>query len=492
VKTLFSRITISRKLLLISISFSLPIVVLLGMLVVQINSSINFARWELSGNEYLRPLVELLDLIPQNELAIKFAGPSKDQLSQLHSRIDKAFAVLEAVNQKSGETLQFTAEGLAKRKREHVVLENVKREWQELRAGAERLAPAALQEQHRHLVADLRMMITHVGDMSNLILDPDLDSYYLMDATLLAVPQTQDRLAAVMDYGASVLQGRTVGEAERSQLAVYAALLKESDKERITADLETALNEDGNFYGPSETLQRRIPDLAASYGKAADAFNNLTSGLATTSSPTLEPTAYLAAGQAVRSASYALWLGGIEELDILLQKRIAHYESLRLTEIFLTALSLIVSATFVFFITRSITAPLEEVMRSLGGSAEQVNTAVRELAAANDMLAKSTSEQAAAQEETCASLEEISSVVKRNADSSQQARRLTTETRATAEDGAADMQQLRQAMDAIKASGDGVTKIIKTIDQIAFQTNILALNAAVKPRALAKPAWVSP
>src|SRR5262245_1718897 len=182
-KTLFSRMTVSRKLLFISISFSLPIMVLLGMLVVQINSSINFARWELSGNEYLRPLVELLDLIPQHELALKFAGPSRDQLPQLRSKIDNAFAALEAVNKTSGETLQFTAEGLAKRKREHVVPENVKREWQELKVGAEKLAPAALQEQHRHLVADLRMMITHVGDMSNLILDPDLDSYYLMDAT---------------------------------------------------------------------------------------------------------------------------------------------------------------------------------------------------------------------------------------------------------------------------------------------------------------------
>ena len=50
-------------------------------------------------------------------------------------------------------------------------------------------------------------MITHAGDMSNLILDPDLDSRYLMDATLLGLPQTQDRLATVTAYGTRILAG---------------------------------------------------------------------------------------------------------------------------------------------------------------------------------------------------------------------------------------------------------------------------------------------
>src|SRR4029434_7758766 len=117
----------------------------------------------------------------------------------------------------------FTPDGLAQRKREHVEAETVAREWTALKGKA-----SAAGEGHLHLASDLRTMITHAGDTSNLILDPDLDSYYTMDITLLAVPQTQDRIARLTIEGLKAL-ATPEGSDERRHLAIGAALLRESD-----------------------------------------------------------------------------------------------------------------------------------------------------------------------------------------------------------------------------------------------------------------------
>ena len=133
-----------------------------------------------------------------------------------------------------------------------------------------------------------------------------------------------------------------------------------------------------------------------------------------------------------------------------------------------------------FLVARSIPKPFAAVIRQLSDAAD-ANTNSSTLISQNSMvLADGASEQAASLEETSASLEEISSMAKRNSDSAHRANELTRQTRTAADAGTHDVQAMNLAMDAIKASSDGIAKIIKTIDEIAFQTNILALNAAVE------------
>jgi methyl-accepting chemotaxis protein len=133
-----------------------------------------------------------------------------------------------------------------------------------------------------------------------------------------------------------------------------------------------------------------------------------------------------------------------------------------------------------FVVARNIPRPFAAVIRRLGEAAEG-NTASSALISENSStLADGASTQAASLEQTSASLEEISSMARRNADGARRANELTRQTRTAADAGTQDVQAMNLAMDAIKASSDGIAKIIKTIDEIAFQTNILALNAAVE------------
>jgi len=141
---------------------------------------------------------------------------------------------------------------------------------------------------------------------------------------------------------------------------------------------------------------------------------------------------------------------------------------------------LVVLTGLYFFNQHAIVRPLTRSVEQLQATGEQTVQAAREISNTSQLLAEGASEQAAAIEETSASLEELSSMTKRNAENSQQANELARQTRAAADKGVTDMQELNTAMAALRASSDDIAKIIKTIDEIAFQTDILALNAAVE------------
>ena len=142
------------------------------------------------------------------------------------------------------------------------------------------------------------------------------------------------------------------------------------------------------------------------------------------------------------------------------------------------------SATLLVAVTwwagRSLSRSLVSRITNLRASGEYVAAVSAQVSAASQRLADGASEQAASLEETSASLEEMTSMVKLNAAAANKAKALACETHVAAETGAADMADLRSAMNEIKASSGEIGKIVRDIDEIAFQTNILALNAAVE------------
>ena len=129
-----------------------------------------------------------------------------------------------------------------------------------------------------------------------------------------------------------------------------------------------------------------------------------------------------------------------------------------------------------FHFSDAINATLTDV----ANTANQVTEGVGVIAASSQSLAQGATEQAGSIQELSASISEVSQRVKQNAEGAENAKILSSEAESIMLVSVSDMALARKAMGDISATSKDIVKVIKTIDDIAFQTNILALNAAVE------------
>lgn len=131
-------------------------------------------------------------------------------------------------------------------------------------------------------------------------------------------------------------------------------------------------------------------------------------------------------------------------------------------------------------ISNMVTRPIKSAIDGLSMGSDEVSSAASQVASASQALAEGASEQAAAVQETSSTLEETSSMVHQNRENTQQAAVLARQAKQYAEQSNSEMVKMSTSMADLKNSSNEIAKIIKVIDEIAFQTNILSLNAAVE------------
>jgi methyl-accepting chemotaxis protein len=123
---------------------------------------------------------------------------------------------------------------------------------------------------------------------------------------------------------------------------------------------------------------------------------------------------------------------------------------------------------------------LTRIVGEVQHGSQAVSTAARQIAKGNDDLSQRTQEQASSLEETAASMEEMTATVKQNAENASHANKLAGSAREQAEHGGQVAARAVAAMVEINASSRKIADIVGLIDEIAFQTNLLSLNAAVE------------
>ena len=128
----------------------------------------------------------------------------------------------------------------------------------------------------------------------------------------------------------------------------------------------------------------------------------------------------------------------------------------------------------------NINAKLSDTLHEINLSADQVSSGSEQVASGAQALSQGATEQASSVEELAATVNEITAEIEKNAESAEEANKLAYNAGIALNSTQSMMKELVSAMGEINKSSDEIGRIIKTIEDIAFQTNILALNAAVE------------
>ena len=128
----------------------------------------------------------------------------------------------------------------------------------------------------------------------------------------------------------------------------------------------------------------------------------------------------------------------------------------------------------------NINTTLRKIMGDISAASEQVLIGANQISMSATDLANGASQQASSVEELNASIDLINHETKKNAENAEEATTLSGKSTRYAGDGNAAMKQMLDAMNQIKGSSSNISKIIRTIQDIAFQTNLLSLNASVE------------
>ncbi|MDR3709689.1 MAG: methyl-accepting chemotaxis protein [Capsulimonadaceae bacterium] len=514
------RLKYRYKFAVIGASFLLPLAVVLFFFQTDVNTNNSFCLTERDGIVYCKPVLRLFEHVIRHEnLAVDatLAGSASGSAGLAASERD-VYADIADVNRVDARL----GAGLSASKD----WEAIKDQWEKTKSvsgGAQTLIDA-----HVALLTQITNFLANVGTNSNLILDPDIDSYYTMDSLLTQVPIIAANVAEARDTARVIAATHISNEQQRTRLVVLGGGI-DSAVSAMTSDVARAC-------AATPALKSNLGVAHAAASDALAPFSKFLSSDATSGAASPDAISRLGDDAQSRFADYLS--SGMPVLDKLLEHRSTQFV-VRRSAVDLCAVVFLGLAAYLFIgfyravtaiadslvatttkmathehastdapvviarvngtdelanVVNKLLATLEEADANLKAKSAELlalvgetqNTAdsivhqSREIATASNDLASRAADQTSSLDRTAARTQQITASVRLGVEHARNAETLARAALSGANTGAAVSRDAVEAIREVDVVSRQISSVVSTIEDLAFQTNLLALNASVE------------
>ena len=346
------RLSIRSRLFSIVVAFAIPLVILIYFTIDNINNDIRLANLEMKGTQYERPLVKILAEVGNHRLTrmrIVEGNNSPEivkEYAEYENNIEKLLGEITNIDEDFGSDLPP----------HRATLHN---NWNSIKSSNIDDYGA-----YGEMFNNLNKMIVRVGDASTLILDPDLDSYYLMDIFLNRLPKTVRRISDVA-FGLypQLIPDQPAPVDIRTEAKIAEHFFRELALETVISDMETVFKEDKNFYGISPTLVPEMTPIIENYKQKMETLFKTFRSIA--AEENIKADDFAAVIYDVNNYIVVLNDATLKEIDAMLLARIDYYEHQKVYILIWYAVAQIAGLWLFFFLTTSVTTPINRLYKAI-------------------------------------------------------------------------------------------------------------------------------
>lgn len=343
---LLGSLKIWQKLLLISIAFLIPVSLIVASTYNTQQYRINFAWNEADGTQYVTKLYESMVQVGQHSRSVDrlLTGQgSREDVQTKVAEVDAALEALSAFNQQLRDKMGVGQQIAA-----------LRQSWDRLKAQAPAMDSISNFDEHASLMLAIQNLIVLVGNNSKLVLDPEIDTNYLMQSTIFNIPTLREDLARLHHQGLNLLNKRSANAYERAEVNALAVKIGRSVAELKQHFEYVAQKNPKAGAALAESLNQTEGLIREAYVLA---INEIVAPNKLSYSARDYDTAFDSAISSLGNYSFAT----LAQLDNLLEERIFALQRGQLITFVLFALALALTFGLIGAVARSITRPVGQL-----------------------------------------------------------------------------------------------------------------------------------